>query len=322
VHTTSLVAELADLYRVAASVSVDEFPAEVLARMSRWIEFDGAVFGFGQARQHGLRISAACVHRRDPSLLEEYARVSHADPMTAAFLRRPRAPLVVDAQATYAHDGHAGLAAMVARHDLRHLMLFGDRSRDQGPLRWVVLYRGTDRPFDAVAADRLWSVWQHVSCSLDLNCALTLDREEAQRSTRALALVDGFGTVEVADPAFHALLAREWPQNDGTRLPPAVASAMAAGERFAGRAIEVAFRHLGQHVLCRARQRQHVSELTTREQLVAEHYTQGLSHKEVAHLLHVSPNTVRTQLASVYRKLGIRDKATLARRLMPRIPEG
>ncbi|HXN83857.1 MAG TPA: hypothetical protein VN883_15365, partial [Myxococcales bacterium] len=88
-HTTSLVAELADLYRVAASVSVDEFPAEVLARMSRWIEFDGAVFGFGQARQHGLRISAACVHRRDPSLLEEYARVSHADPMTAAFLQRP-----------------------------------------------------------------------------------------------------------------------------------------------------------------------------------------------------------------------------------------
>jgi DNA-binding NarL/FixJ family response regulator len=322
VHTTSLVAELADLYRVAAAVTVDAFPAEVLARMNRWIKFDGAVFGFGQARPHGLRISAACVHRRDPALLEEYARHSHADPMTAAFLRRPRAPLVVDAQTTYARDGHAGLAAMVSRHDLRHLMLFGDRSNDQGPLRWVVLYRGTDRPFDAEAADRLWSVWQHVSCSLDLNQALTLDHEEPQRPARALALVDGFGTFEVADRAFHALLALEWPQNDGTRLPPAVAAAMASGKRFAGRAIEVAFRHLGQHVLCRARHREHVDALTAREQLVAEHYTQGLNHKEVANLLHVSPNTVRTQLASVYRKLGISDKATLARRLMPRTPEG
>src|SRR5258708_31885983 len=165
---------------------------------------------------------------------------------------------------------------MAPRHDLRHLMLFGDRSRDQGPLRWVVLYRGTDRPFDAVAADRLWSVWQHVSCSLDLNCALTLDREEAQRSTRALALVDGFGTIEVADPGFHALLAREWPQHDGTLLPPAVAGAMAAGERFAGRAIEVAFRRLGPHVLCRARQREHVSALTTRERLLAEPHPPGL----------------------------------------------
>jgi DNA-binding NarL/FixJ family response regulator len=55
---------------------------------------------------------------------------------------------------------------------------------------------------------------------------------------------------------------------------------------------------------------------------VAEHYAQGLSHKEVAQLLRVAPNTVRTQLASVYRKLGIGDKATLARRLTQRSPEG
>jgi DNA-binding CsgD family transcriptional regulator len=322
VQTKGLVAELADLYRVAASVSVDGFPAEVLNRLNRWIEFDGAVFGFGQAHQPALRISAACVHGRDPTLLEDYAHVSHADPVTAEFLRRPRAPLVIDARTTYARAGHVGLATMVARHDLRHLMLFGDRSNDRGPLRWVVLYRGTDRPFDAEAADRLWSVWQHISCSLDLNCAFTLDREEAQRSSRALALVDAFGAFEAVDPAFHALLAREWPQNDGMRLPRAVASAMSSGERFAGRSIEIAFRRLGPHVLCRARHREHVVELTTREQLVAEHYAQGLSHKEVAQLLRVSPNTVRTQLASVYRKLGVGDKVTLARRLTQRSPDG
>jgi DNA-binding CsgD family transcriptional regulator len=316
VQTTALVAELADLYRVAASVSVDAFPAVVLDRLGRWIDFDGAVFGFGQARQQGLRISAACVHRRDPALIEEYAQVSHADPMTAAFLQRPLAPLVVDARATYGHGGHAGLATMVARHQLRHLMLFGDRSNDRGPLRWVVLYRGIDRPFDAEAADRLWSVWQHVSCSLDLNCALTLDREEAQRSSRALALVDAFGTFEAADPAFHALLARELPQHDGARLPRPVVAAMSSGDSFVGRSIEIVFRHLGPHIVCRARRREELQELTTRERLVAEHYAYGLSHKEVAQLLRVSPNTVRTQLASVYRKLGIGDKAALARRLV------
>jgi DNA-binding NarL/FixJ family response regulator len=99
-----------------------------------------------------------------------------------------------------------------------------------------------------------------------------------------------------------------------------VVDAMSSGDSFAGRSIEIVFRHLGPHIVCRARRREQISELTTRERLVAEHYAYGLSHKEVAQLLRVSPNTVRTQLASVYRKLGVGDKAALARRLVLRSP--
>jgi DNA-binding CsgD family transcriptional regulator len=309
-----LVGELADLYRLASSAFIDEFPLEVLRRLQRWIDFDGATFGFGQPWNRTLRIATACVFHRDHVLLEDYAKLSHADPVTAAFLQGPRAPLVVDARVTYA-SASGELAKLIARHDLRQLLLFGDSARQEGPLRWVVLYRGTQRPFDAKAADRLSSVWQHISCSLELNCAQALDREEAHRASRALALVDAFGMFEAVDPAFHALIAREWPAEDASRLPRALVDAMAVGDRFAGRSTDFVFRRMGPHVLCRASRRDLGAGLTDREALVAEHYAQGRSHKEVAHLLHVSPHTVRTQLASAYRKLGVSDKAALARRL-------
>jgi DNA-binding CsgD family transcriptional regulator len=310
-----LVAELADLYRLAAAASVDEFPEAVLSRLRGWIEFDGAVFGFGEAEAPSLRIGTAIVHQRDPAILEEYAQVSHADPVTAAFLRRPPRPIVVDSRAIYAGPEHRQLVDFVARHELRHLLLFGDQLRREGPLRWVVLYRAKDEPFDAETSKRLWVIWQHVSCSLDLNRAEALHREAAQRTSGSLALVDSHGTIEAAGHGFRAALRTEWPQFDSARLPEPVRTAMGAQERFLGRSIEVSFHRLGSHVVCDARARGPWAVLSPRERQVAEHFAAGKSYKDIAQLLSVSPHTVRAQLSQVYRKLGVTDKAMLARRL-------
>lgn len=40
---------------------------------------------------------------------------------------------------------------------------------------------------------------------------------------------------------------------------------------------------------------------------------QGLQYKEIAGRLLVSPSTVRNQLSSVYRKLNVKNKTSLAR---------
>lgn len=56
--------------------------------------------------------------------------------------------------------------------------------------------------------------------------------------------------------------------------------------------------------------------LSPREQEVAQRFAEGLSHKEIARRLGVSPHTVRSQLSQLYRKLDIHDKAALAQRLM------
>ncbi len=58
-----------------------------------------------------------------------------------------------------------------------------------------------------------------------------------------------------------------------------------------------------------------LAALSPREREVAELYAEGLSYKEVARELSLSPTTVRNQIARCYQKLEIRDKAALIHRL-------
>ncbi|MEH3138859.1 MAG: LuxR C-terminal-related transcriptional regulator [Mycobacterium kyogaense] len=61
--------------------------------------------------------------------------------------------------------------------------------------------------------------------------------------------------------------------------------------------------------------RESTSVLTPAEARVAQHAAAGLSNKEIATKLFLSPKTVEMNLSKVYRKLGIRSRAQLHRRL-------
>ena len=56
-------------------------------------------------------------------------------------------------------------------------------------------------------------------------------------------------------------------------------------------------------------------QVTQRELMVAERYAQGATHKTIAASLEIAPATVRNHLASVYRKLEVRNKPELIRAL-------
>jgi DNA-binding CsgD family transcriptional regulator len=57
------------------------------------------------------------------------------------------------------------------------------------------------------------------------------------------------------------------------------------------------------------------SDLTTTEARLAALAAEGLHNKEIAAALHISVHTVEAHLTRIYRKLGIRSRAALARRL-------
>ncbi|MDO8300218.1 response regulator transcription factor, partial [Lacisediminimonas sp.] len=66
------------------------------------------------------------------------------------------------------------------------------------------------------------------------------------------------------------------------------------------------------YMLCTGRRLSVVHMLARSELAVAYNYASGMSHKEIAILLGVSPHTVRNQLVAVYQKLDIHSKAELA----------
>jgi DNA-binding CsgD family transcriptional regulator len=57
------------------------------------------------------------------------------------------------------------------------------------------------------------------------------------------------------------------------------------------------------------------TDLSPREQQIAERYAAGCSYQEIAAELHIAPSTVRTHLATIYRKLEVSSKVDLASRL-------
>jgi DNA-binding NarL/FixJ family response regulator len=59
------------------------------------------------------------------------------------------------------------------------------------------------------------------------------------------------------------------------------------------------------------------TELTATERRVAELIAGGATNRDAAAALFVSVRTVETHVASIYRKLGVRTRAELARRLHP-----
>jgi DNA-binding CsgD family transcriptional regulator len=59
------------------------------------------------------------------------------------------------------------------------------------------------------------------------------------------------------------------------------------------------------------------AELTPSEHRVADLAATGLTNREVAATLFISPKTVEANLARVYRKLSIRSRAELGRLLAP-----
>ena len=53
--------------------------------------------------------------------------------------------------------------------------------------------------------------------------------------------------------------------------------------------------------------------LSDRERLVAQKAAEGLTHRQIADELFIAPGTARTHLATVYRKLGVHNRAELVR---------
>ena len=66
------------------------------------------------------------------------------------------------------------------------------------------------------------------------------------------------------------------------------------------------------------------AQLTRRELAVLRGLADGLSYTEVAHTLFITPNTVKTHVSSLYRKLGVERSAQALRaaRQLGMLPPG
>ena len=306
--------DIGDLLDAAGTTSLNEFPEALLRVLHRRVEFDGAVVGHADPLSDGpFSIAVAHVHRREPSILEEYRQLSASDPVTQLFLAGLVQPLAVDTEARYGDSTEALMLSFSRRHRLRHLLLCGYPPHDQRRGRWIVLYRSYDRPFEPHSIQWFGAFCLHLDRALDINRSRALSSRADNLRRRGIALIGGAGRIELADAFFPLLIAAEFRSVSTHRLPYALDLAMKQSQRFEGRHITGKFTAMGSHHICELREVGLIGLLSPREAQVAQLFAQGFNRREISTKLAVSISTIHSQIASAYRKLGISDKTSLVR---------
>lgn len=137
------------------------------------------------------------------------------------------------------------------------------------------------------------------------------------KPAHAAAICNRMGILLEIEGRFASLLRLEWPRGSGAQLPRGLRELAASGadEGFVGKRIVVRAAPLKDLILLQAREKTEVDGLGRRERMAAQQFARGKTYQQVAEALGVSASTVRNQLRSVYKKLGVRDKAELAQRM-------
>lgn len=311
---------VAELYERAAHTGPRAFPAEAIQLVRRLIAFDGAILGIGNAEMalaKNLVIDQACVNRGVEPIqdvyADNYADISFGTLLLPIYTKGLDKPLACDWQEMDREQEVPQWRDLVRRHDMRKLLVYGDSPVGHHNARWIMLYRVADHDFHDADGTLLHALWRHLTQAITFNLGRALNRSDPNRISRAMALINSRGLLEVADQAMSDLLKLEWPDFDERRLPITVVSALVENGVYHGKRIELTgFQKYG-YMACIARRITLIKSLAPSEMNVAHRFARGMTHKEIAAHLKVSPHTVRNQIAQVYLKLGVHDKAELAR---------
>lgn len=156
-------------------------------------------------------------------------------------------------------------------------------------------------------------VMPHLQSAMRMNRAAHLRRLAPQADT-GWAVVDRRGAVHDADPAFVRAIEQAWPSWCGPVLPEELRCHLGSSAgQWAGRGLAFGFLWEGDLAMLSARPASLLDRLSPRERSVAEAFGAGLLYKAVARELEMAPATARHHLRNVYAKLGVDNKAAIAR---------
>jgi len=125
-----------------------------------------------------------------------------------------------------------------------------------------------------------------------------------------LATCDSNGLLRSSEPAFAELIQTEYPDWHGPQLPFSPTQ-----KSISGHHLVIDIQAKDDVFLLLAHPISAIDQLSTREKEVAIRFGQGLTYKEIAQEIGISPNTVRYYIKSIYTKLDVHNKADISRLL-------
>ncbi|SIT36138.1 LuxR family transcriptional regulator [Paraburkholderia ribeironis] len=303
---------LLDLYSLAGQTGIGEFESAFFELLHQHLAFDAAWTGRATHAPDWPVLHCSFLHRLPRSFFTDWKSVRDLDPL---------------ARRTLGAFGKAAIISIVApdipnefrdwgaKYGLAQLMCVCALDRRFGLTTFLSVYRHSlTQPFTNDEADFVENFIPHLAAAIDLNRSFHITRTQ-HASTSCAGICDRFGVLHYADAGFHHVATTEWPDWDGKRLPVVFTEHLRrrTNEPYVGVHISVRIAPIAGLFQLEAGARSPIDILSARELVVLRLWGEGLTYKQVAQKMAISPTTVRHHLRNAYRKLGMSNKAQILR---------
>ncbi len=306
-----------DLYRGVREVAFTEFQNYALGIMKPILQFDVAIWGMGVSSGNGALISSVHLYNLPPQMMDEYAgEVQRQDPAAQRTTAAPGRTICIPwDDPEIATEQLAAVRAYLRKYGFAQTLCTASLEPALGLNHFVTLSRSDPtKPWSEAFRQFKERLFPHlIEAYLQARYRHLEPREGVERG---YAIADHSLLLMNITPAFKNLMLREWPQWEDWRLPPEVCAARVDGVRvYKGDHVVIGMEPDQQLVHVTVRTRNVLDILTAHEIVVARRFAEGQVNKGIAKEIGVSPHTVRNQLKSIYLKLGVSNKTSLAERL-------
>jgi DNA-binding CsgD family transcriptional regulator len=295
-----------DLHAGSRDVPPAAFQDWAIVRLRRDLPFASAWWGVATTPAAGDTVLHSAAYGTRPDFTREIEAIRDVDDVHERILKPPGVTVLKDG-----HSADPMLRRFDARHDLHSILATAVPDSSGTVMQFISLYRPEGaRPFTEAERAVKEALVPHLMRAWQTNWEAPPAHGEAPPA----ALLSTDGDVIHADARFTALLRAAWPGWCGRRLVlrddgfdgPRTATARIALTVVPGGAPGT------RRVLLRPNRN---GALTAREHAVAAHYANGLSYKEIAKALGITPDTVRSYIKACYAKLDVRNKVQLQQAL-------
>lgn len=317
---TSKVSELSafvlNLNAQAQKRGMSDLVDWAVSHLSDVIGFDCAWYGWAQVQPTGTVIHASSVYNLPEHFYAAWTEIADQDILVEQFIENPRCV------PTYDRFGNAqtdGMETLADRFGIKKMATGMSLRPDRTASLYISAYRGGAHPEHWTKED-----CEFLQCAVDnisaaAGIAANNDAPVGDEYAASVFL-STHGTTIIGLQKMRERFGHLWSRGDGDTVPRWLADYVdQPGEHLLiDQELVANCEHLpaidGLPLYkVSLRPLRKFDLLTARERAVAGVLASGKSHKETARLLGVAPSTIRNQTQSIYGKLGIDNRASLAK---------
>lgn len=293
------------LYRSTKDIDIEHFRHWALSEVQTLISFDAAIWSTGHLSTRRFHTHTTIgLPRHFPDLLLEHLSIN---PLRKALFNKVGIAIdmteVIDDEAFYSSEIYH---LVFKPHQIHRILSSIHICRRTGIYTLLSLYRfDPEERFLDQEKQQHQRLLYHLVESASHACFMSLKSDQDEHAFYAIC--DRQGIYHEAEPQFMDLLENNAISRDIRHFP----FDLNQSEQCIADLI-VRCTQLGDLYRVSIRECSPLDRLTSREQEVVDGVTQGLSFKQIARKLELSPSTVSNHLYRIYQKLNINNRSELA----------